>query len=108
MDEKKIKMGDKDRIEKILKSINLEKMHEIMKRNNESRAYFKENYDKIVKEHAGCIVAVAARKIVSVPFTSDVSEARKNFSFLEREVGEKNMSGAYISYIPKPDEILML
>lgn len=53
-------------------------------------------------------MAVTAEKIVSVPFTDDVSKAKKNFEKLEREIGKENMRGARISYIPKPNEILML
>ena len=105
---KREKMGEKDSIEKILKSINLEEAREAIKRSNKSRKIFKENYDKIAVEHSGCIVVVTPEKIVSVPFTDDVSKAKKNFEKLEREIGKENMSGARISYIPKPNEILML
>ena len=105
---KREEIGEKDSIEKILKSINLEEAREAIKRSNKSRNIFKENYDKIAVEHSGRIVAVTAEKIVSVPFTDDVSKAKKNFEKLEREIGKENMSGARISYIPKPNEILML
>ena len=105
---KREEMGEKESIEKILKSINLEEAREAIKRSNKSRNIFKENYDKIAVEHSGRIVAVTAEKIVSVPFTDDVSKAKKNFEKLEREIGKENMRGARISYIPKPNEILML
>ena len=49
-----------------------------------------------------------SEKIVSVPFTSDISEAEKNFDILERGIGKENMGSAHITYIPKPNEILML
>ena len=101
-----IKMEEKDSIERILKSINLEEAREVIKKSDESHNYFMENYDKIVEEHAGCIVAVVTGKIVSVPFTDDVSKAKQNFETLEREIGKENMSGARISYIPKPKEFL--
>ena len=108
MDRKEKTMGDKVRMEKILKLIDLEEAHEVIKRSNENRNYFKEKYEKIAEKHAGRIVAVASGKIASVPFTDSISEAKQNFETLEREIGKENMRGAYISYIPKPGETLML
>lgn len=50
---KREEMGEKESIEKILKSINLEEAREAIKRSNKSRNIFKENYDKIAVEHSG-------------------------------------------------------
>ena len=108
MDGKEKTMRDKVRMEKIVKLFNPEEACEVIKRSKENRDYFKENYDKIVEKYAGCIVAVANGKIASVPFTDDISKAKQNFETLEREIGKENMSGARISYIPKPNETLML
>ena len=88
--------------------IALGELQGVVKRGIENHKYFEENYDRIVKEYAGRIVAVISEKIVSVPFTSNISEAEKNFDILEREIGKENMGSAHITYIPKPNEILML
>ena len=101
-------MEEKDRIEKILKWINLEEARGVMMRSNESRKYFEEHYDKIAEEYAGRIVAVTSEKIASVPFTDDVFKATKNFEKLEREIGKEDIRGAIISYIPNPNEILIM
>ena len=108
MDRKKKAIRDKVSMEKILKLIDLGEVCEVMKKNNENRSYFKEKHEKIAEKHAGRIVAVASGKIASVPFTDSISEAKQNFETLEREIGKENMRGAYISYIPKPGETLML
>jgi len=91
MDKEKA-MVDKVRMEKILKLINPEEAREVI----------------IAEKYVGCIVAVANGKMASVPFMDDISEAKQNFETLEREIGKENMRGARISYIPKPDETLML
>jgi len=101
-------MEDKEHIERILRTLDLGELLGVVKRGIENHKYFEENYDRIVKEYAGRIVAVISEKIVSVPFTSDISEAEKNFDILERGIGKENMGSAHITYIPKPNEILML
>lgn len=47
-------------------------------------------------------------KIASIPFTDNILEAKKNFEVLKKKLGEENMGTASISYIPKPDETLLL
>jgi hypothetical protein len=101
-------MEDKKQIESFLREINIEELYEVTEKSNKSNKYFDENFDKIMEKYAGHIVAVSSEKIASVPFTSDISEAKKNFEILEGEIGKENMGSAIISYIPKPHEILVL
>lgn len=96
------------RMGEILKAINLEEIGRVFRKWNRNREYFKENYGDIVEKHAGCIVAVSVGKIISVPFTDNISEAQKNFEKIEREIGKENLSDAYISYVPKPGRTLIL
>lgn len=102
-------MNEKERMEEVLRAFDTEKMSEAIKGRDASGNHFEEKYTEIVEKHAGKIVAVSAvGKIVAVPFTSDVAEAKKNFKVLEQEIGEENMHAATISYIPDPKQILFL
>lgn len=87
---------------------NLEKIIRGIEKSADSHAFFKKEHDEIVKKNKGCIVAVIAGNFASVPFTDDVSKAQENFKVLERKIGKENMSSARISYIPGPDETLMI
>lgn len=87
---------------------NLKKIIEGIEKSADSRAFFIKKHDEIVKKNEGRIVAVIAGNIASVPFTDDVAEAQKNFKVLESKIGKENMSSARISYIPGPNETLML
>ena len=102
-------MEDKERIEKLLGAINLKELDELITKTNESNKLFKERYREFVTKYAGKIVAITPEgKIAHIPFTPNITEAKKNFESLEKKIGKENMSTATISYIPKPGKILLL
>lgn len=102
-------MKEKEENEKIMGTISFNELDELVKKTGKSNKQFKEQYDAIVAKYAGNIVAVSADgKIASIPFTDNILEAKKNFEVLKKKLGEENMGTASISYIPKPDETLLL
>ena len=102
-------MEDKERIGEALRAIDFKEIGEVIKKSNQSGKYFEEHYAEFLEEYAGKIVAVSdSGKIASVPFTTNVAEAKRNFKTLEMELGKENLSAATVSYIPEPNKIMLL
>lgn len=102
-------MEEKEHIERVFKSLDFSEVRELINKSNKSKKHFDKHYGELVKKHAGKIVAVSdTGKIVAVPFTDDISKAKENLKILERGIGKENMSGACVSYIPRPNQKLLL
>lgn len=77
--------------------------------NRDNYNYFQERFDEIQSEYAGEIIVVLGREVVeSHEFTDDLSELRSFLSDLREEYGEEEIENAYITYVPDPDQVLIL
>jgi len=77
--------------------------------NERNRQHYEEHADEFEERYGGCVIAIIDEEVVaSTESTGELADAQEFVNRLRREHGEHKARGAFITRVPKADEVLIL